>query len=214
MAALLLTAAGLALASCNIVGPMSYLAMGQPKQDAEYVLEDKSTVVFVDDRRNIISRTSIRRRIGDRATQDLLDQEVITDAVDPNAAIQLARQEPHDAPMPLDQLGRELEAPQVIYVEIIDFRSMDEPGRPRPTAACRVRVIDAETQQRLFPDPESDDVGRVLQTNMREVSPEMYETVSSIRQLEEMLADELGAEIARLFYRHTPRELGSNLESR
>ena len=209
-----LTAAGVGLASCNIVAPASYLAMGQPKKDAEYQLEDRATVVFVDDRRNILSRTHVRRMIGERVTDDLLREDVISDAISANDAIRLARQESHDEPMALDDLGRELGAEQVIYVEIIDFRSMSDPYTPRPTATGRIRVIDVDNRKRLFPDPDSRDPGRVVQTQTREVSMEMYETASGIRELEEMLAEHLGTEIGRLFYKHTPREIGSQLEPR
>ena len=51
-----------AMSSCNILSPAAYLAMGQDKAPAKYVLEDRSTVVFVDDRNNAIPVNSTRVR--------------------------------------------------------------------------------------------------------------------------------------------------------
>ncbi len=39
-----------AMCSCNIVAPATYLALGQPKREARYELEDRPTAIFIDDR--------------------------------------------------------------------------------------------------------------------------------------------------------------------
>lgn len=206
------------LGGCNIIAPVAYLTMGQEKKPAEYTLEDRSTVVFVDDRANVIGRTTTRRMIGEQITRDLIANELITEAISSNDALRLARQESDDAPMSIDQIGARLGAEQVIYVEILQFQSMADPYTPRPVAACRVRVIDVLNRRRLFPDPDAPDAargpGRTLNVTLREVSEELYRSPTGIRQLEESLAVAVGIDVARLFYKHTPRELGSNLEPR
>ena len=57
--------AGALAVGCNIVTPIVYAVSPPPKQPALYPLEDRPTVVYVDDRRNLLSYRSLRRRIGD-----------------------------------------------------------------------------------------------------------------------------------------------------
>lgn len=208
-----------ALSACNILGPVAFLTMGEEKKPAMYTLEDRPTVVFVDDRANVIGRTSTRRMIGEQITRDLIAQELVNEAISSRDAIRLARQETDDAPMPIDEIGRQLGAEQVIYVEVLRFQSMEDAYTLRPTASCRVRVIDVANRRRLFPDPDApetmaSDVGHTVNVTMREVSEELYRSPSGIRQLEESLAVTLGSDVARLFYKHVPRELGSSLQPR
>jgi hypothetical protein len=59
-------------AGCNIVTPIAYLVGGLPKVDPIFVLEERKTVVFVDDRANVISSSgrSIRLTIAEAVTNE------------------------------------------------------------------------------------------------------------------------------------------------
>ena len=44
----------ISMGSCNIIGPIAYMATPEPTIDAEYLLDDRPTVVFVDERSNVL----------------------------------------------------------------------------------------------------------------------------------------------------------------
>ncbi|MCZ6542142.1 MAG: hypothetical protein O6768_00585, partial [Planctomycetota bacterium] len=82
------------LLSCNIVGPVAYLALGPPKVEAQFLLVDRPTLVFVDDRNNAIplNASRIRRAIADKASTDLMAKEILTKTISPRDAMALTRQ--------------------------------------------------------------------------------------------------------------------------
>ncbi|MGY8757349.1 MAG: hypothetical protein ACKVLC_08245, partial [Phycisphaerales bacterium] len=63
LASILLLATIALLSSCNIAGVASYLTTPDPEQEALFVLPNVPTVVFVDDRRNVMHPVRLRRVI-------------------------------------------------------------------------------------------------------------------------------------------------------
>ncbi|MEE2719402.1 MAG: hypothetical protein VX727_06430, partial [Planctomycetota bacterium] len=68
----------LELGGCNIVSAASFVARPEPEVLAKYELQDMPTVVFIDDRRNRISPTRLRRVIAEEATTVLMEEEVVS----------------------------------------------------------------------------------------------------------------------------------------
>jgi hypothetical protein len=206
-----------ALGGCNIVTPAAYIIHGPPQVDAEYTLADRPTVVFIDDRENLVNPVSFRRVIADKVSQDLMVKKLVTRTISPQDAMMLAsRRDSASDVMPIDAIGRAVGAEQVIYVEMLGFADHMEGGVPRAVALCRVRVIDVEKRERLFPAPseQSAEPGRVLQIITREFSPDLYRSRGTRQQIVQTLSEETGERIAKLFYRHEPRELGRSLNPR
>jgi hypothetical protein len=140
-------------------------------------------------------------------------RKIVTRTISPHDAMSLAsRHDTHKNVMPVDALGRAVGAEQIVYVEMLVFQ--DSEGQvPRPVAACRVRVIDVENRERLFPPPDAERPFRVLEVRMREVNPDLYRSRATRYQISESLANELGDRIAKLFYKHE-RDLGGRLQPR
>lgn len=200
---------------CNIVGPAAYLIEGPPKKDAEHTLVDVPTVVFIDDRQNFLNAVSLRRVIADSASQDLMVKEALTTTISSQDAMNLAgRMDRNSHVMSIEEIGKAVGAQQVIYVEMLGFQGSPDNFTPRPTAQCRVRVIDVANRQRVFPPQGSSEPARIIQTMIREVDPEVFRTRGSLLRVNEELARSLGRDIARLFYRHEVKELGENLKPR
>jgi hypothetical protein len=97
---------------------------------------------------------------------------------------------------------------------MVQFQDLPQDLTPRPTAACRVRVIDVESRRRVYPGPDAQEPSRLLQITTREVDPGLYGTRSGRLQVLESLAVETGQQIAKLFYKHERKELGGNLNPR
>jgi len=203
--------AGIFLVSCNYLVPASYIIDGPPSIDAQYTLPDRKTVVFVDDRTNILSRTQLRAVIGDKVSTVLMKQGLVTDTIATRDAIAIARKdETVDKPIPISEIGQRVGADTIIYVQIEDFALSAPGGIARPSAQASVKVIDVSGRSRLYPAP-SELKGQPVSTSMREVSEDLYQSTAGRRQIEDILAAEIGAEVAKLFYKHEVTELGKNL---
>jgi hypothetical protein len=217
VAAALFAIAAAGPAGCNIVAPAYFLLHGPPKTPAAYELEDRPTIVFVDDRNNAIPRNSatLRRSIADHTSEDLMTREILTTTIRPQDAISLARQSDRfDEVMSIEELGRAVGAEQVIYVQMLAFTETVDGATPRPAAACEVKVIDVVNRYRLFPPDGGDESGFMVQVTMGTLNTEAYQSASSRLQIHQALAIKTGDEVAKLFYDHETTELGGNLTPR
>jgi hypothetical protein len=211
-----LTAVAISIAGCNIVAPAFYLLHGPPRTPAAYELEDRPTIVFVDDRANVIDRNSeyLRRRIADTASRILMQKELVMVTIRPQDALALAkRNDRHREVMPVDAIGRAVGAEQIIYVQMLKFKETPDGVTPRPIAAAQVKVLDVINRTRLFPPAEEMDA-YPLNVEMPPVNTENYASMDSRTVILEMLADQTGVELAKLFYEHETKELGGNLDPR
>ncbi len=202
------------LVSCNILSPAAFLAMGQTKTPAMYTLEDRPTVVFVDDRNNAIPINSsrVRRRIADNVSSELMAHELVTETISPRDAMALARRRDREGNlMSMGALGQAVGAEQLIYIEMLSFRGSVDNVSPRPGAMCRVKVIDVVARTRVFPpvggDSDWQDVGALGAP----MSLELYRNSEGRRQIEQSLSAAIADKVTKLFYTHVPDELGSRL---
>lgn len=208
---------------CNLAVPASYAIFGPGQIEAEHFLAPVRTVVFVDDRANVLPRTALRASIGEKASQDLLTQKVVPNVVAPRDAIALTRQrEDGTKPLSIAAIGRELEVQQVIYVHVTAFSIIGDGSTTTtgttsgigvtPTAKATIKVIDVVNNERTYPI--ADQGGREIVATMREVDPGSLRTTSTRRAVEDKLALELGQMIGELFYKHERVNLGENLGPR
>jgi hypothetical protein len=207
-------AAASAAAGCNILTPAAYLAFGQPKADARYELEDRATVVFVDDRDNAIPVNSsrVRQAIADKVSNDLLNEKVLKTVISARDAMTVARSQDRDGKLlSVEALGEAVGAQQVIYVEMMSFRGSMDNVKPQPAAAARIKVVDVGERRRIYPPPESESTWDEVMAVSQPLSQELYRTSQGRRQVEMMMADLLGDRIAKMFYKHVPDEIGTRL---
>jgi hypothetical protein len=206
----------LLLPGCNILGAGAFIVAGPPKKDAEYVLpQDRATVVVVDDRRNVVNPTPLRKQIADQVAQELLDRELVGTVIDPRDAMAaMSREDRYNEPMAMDEIGRAVGADLVIYIDMLRFSNTPDGRTPRPVATGAVRVIDVVNRTRLFPAGETSQDARPVEAMLNEMDPSVFRTRSSSNQVYEDLAVAFGSEVSKLFYRHEVRELGGNLNPR
>ena len=203
------------VAGCNLVGPLSYLALGPGKIAAQHQLADVPTVVFLDDRSNVINPTTFRRVIAMKITEDLMVHAGLSDTISPVDAMALVgRQDRNSELMPIDEIGRAVGAQQIVYVEMYAFQRSPDGSTPRPYAAAQVRVIDVANRQRVFPASEMEIPAQTVTAMTREVDPSVFRNRAQALKLFEQLAEELGSNVAKLFYEHERVELGDRLEPR
>jgi len=214
---MLLCAVPFAVAGCNIVAPIVYLVEGPPSRDAEYILPKVRTVVFIDDRRNIIrlNARGLRQRMADTLTQELLNRKLLTDMILPRDAIGFAQsRDRHGNLLSVEEIARGVGAEQLIYVRVISFTESVDGMSPNPFAAVEVRVMDVTERTWVYPDPVSGEMMRPVQVVMPEIDPQATRTTSTRLQVHQALADAMAVEVAKLFYKHEIKELGGRLGSR
>ena len=82
LALLASAAAALAAAGCNMAVPALYVMQGPGKKPAVYTLpEDRKLVVYVDDRRNVVSRLQLRAQLADDIGTMLRSEELVREVV-------------------------------------------------------------------------------------------------------------------------------------
>jgi len=208
-----LIAAMFCLASCNVVAGVLYVTTPDPEQIALFNLPLKKTVVFVDDRHNIMHPSRLKGVIADKVTSELLGRELLVDMIASRDAMRFAEsQDRQGSILTVGAIGKAVNASVVIYVEVSTFIMSVDGHNPAPLAGCSVRVVDVETREQLFPVPESTDAAYKVRSALHRVDPHQLESVSETRKLAHKLAVQMGDDIAKLFYTHTTGRLGENLE--
>jgi hypothetical protein len=137
----------------------------------------------------------------------VLPPELMVDPRDAMGAV-LARDK-HSELMPIDAIGRAVGAEVVIYIEMLGFTELGGQAS-QPQSAVTVRVIDCVNRMRLFP-PADQQTPHVVQANTTQVDPSTMASPSARLKIYQLLAENTGDRIAKMFYRHEVRELGDRL---
>jgi hypothetical protein len=211
--AVLSMAAAALLPGCNIATPIAYVIMGPPTIPPEIELPDVPTVVFIDDRQNVVNPVSLRRVIADRVSQQLMVKKVLTTTISSADAMALASvNDKASKVMSLEDIGLAVGAKQVIAVEMLMFTESPDGGATLiPTAACRVKVLDLETRKRLYPPAEAEVASRYLEVRLPPIDPVLLRSRAGRLQIFNDLAGETGLSIAELFYEHEKRMPGGGI---
>ncbi|MEM7228178.1 MAG: hypothetical protein AAF432_05105 [Planctomycetota bacterium] len=203
---------------CNIVTPIAYIIEGPGTIDAEYELADVPTVVFVDDRANILSPIMLRRNIADTVSKELMTRAGLSTTIRPQDALTVAKRlDTNEEPISMDRIARGVGAEQIVYVQMRSWKRTPDGFTPRPTASCTVQVLDVVEGRQAYPIGEDGQPiieGRSVVAMLPAMNESAFESRAAIRQLQELLAQQTGTEIAKLFYRHERVDLGGNLQSR
>jgi len=201
LAALALLAAA-ALPACNIVGPAAYIIEGPPRVPAQTSLpEDRSYVIFVDDRASNIPRRSLRVIIGQVAEETLIAEDIVDqpNMIAAQSALRAAMSESPDQPMAIADIGRAVGASAVIYLTIDAWTLSTDGVSFSPLVAGRVKLIDAENRARLWP---ADDRGFQFRVEPATRAADVPRSSAESAQANEDLARRTGLALARLFYEH------------
>ena len=172
----------------------------------------------MDDRDGLLNPAMLADVIADRASEELMIHEVVTETIRPRDAMALARsRDQHSNLMSIDSIGEAVGAEQIIYVEIQTFAESRDAYTPQPIAAVRLKVLDVVNNTRIIPPPADGGTEdfHLVQTNLGDVDRDLYKSASTRRTIRETLALALGDDIAKVFYEHKPSDvLGERLESK
>jgi hypothetical protein len=214
-----ISAAGAALlalvvpSGCNIVAPIAYAIEGPGTIEAEHTLAAVDTVVLVDDPRSRMPRLPLRVELGEAVGRILLREKLVPKVISTRDAVAFMRSnDRRSTPASVEAVAKAVGASQVVYIQVVEFSLRGQDGSPRPFSQVLVRVIDVGGRTRAYPaDPPE---GRLVLSQTREASTELYATPSSRRVLEESLVAKAAVDVAKLFYKHDRVEFGENLRDR
>ncbi|GAB5495302.1 MAG: hypothetical protein Phyf2KO_03820 [Phycisphaerales bacterium] len=189
---------------CNILGPIYFFAVGPPEFDPEYKLEqEKTTVVFVDDPRSEIPRRAIRMAMIQAAESDLLERGLVDDLVSGQSALRVSQQDGTAGQMSVAEIGREVDCDIVIWATVDQFVRADMSRNQEPKVVYRVRVVDAENNQILWPtDPQGRKVEVTLNSRIGSVASDTGASTTAELQL----GKNAGLALVQLFYEHLVTE--------
>ncbi|MEM1185601.1 MAG: hypothetical protein AAGI53_11465 [Planctomycetota bacterium] len=189
-------------AGCNIAAPLYFAVAGPGDVDREFELDDdRSIVVFVDDPSNKVATRRLRLVIGESAQDNVIKKNLVEDGmvVDARSALAATTREREGEPLSIAEIGRTVGADSVIYVLVTEFDTSSISSESQPFAKYRIKVIDSETSERLWPI--EDEAGFA----MRVVLPTDASAVGAASRTEALkvqrdLAQRSGIAIAQLFY--------------
>jgi hypothetical protein len=207
IAVVLAGAAALAVAGCNIVGPLGYLVAGDPKVKPQFTLQrDKKTVVFVDDRASVLPNRSTRERMAKAAETTLASSKVVQRelVIDSARLLPVITGERFGKPAGIVEVGESVGADVVVYATVDQFSLSPDGAQFAPLASMRVKVLSVADRKRLFPTGDQEWARVDIAPEVRTQTPPR--TLGERAQAERELADKAGRAVARLFVEFDPRQ--------
>lgn len=191
-------------AGCNIVGPALYFAHGESDIPAVYKLPpDKTAVIFIDDRESKVTSRQTRALIGETAEREMLTKGAAKDMIQCRNALQAAMRERYGKPLTIVEIGKAVKAQIVIYATVDTFTLAGDGSTYTPLCNLRVKVIDVETEKRLFPGPDAPE-WYPLKMEIGGQAAEAPKSMADMMQAEQNLAKRAGIALARMFFDHQP----------
>ena len=185
---------------CNIVGPIAYIVHGPGKVNALHTLDPKpATVIFVDDVNSRLPSRSVRGEIAGSAEKYLIREECLKDVIDYRSALQAASSDRTGMTLSITEIAQAVKADVIVYVRVEDFGISPDGQSYSPFAYVRVKVMDAKTQKRIWPE---DERGHPLELRPNPQSTDTPTTVGARLEASRLLAAEVGHAVAQLFYTH------------
>lgn len=199
-----------ALPGCEGPALVAEAIRGPEKVPPAYVLPDAPTLIMVDDPQHHLDNPGLARQIATTAIHYLRFHEALPESefIEPREMAKLEAQLADQWPStPIDEVGRRLDAQQVIHAKVQSVTLHVAESLYRPEAQLEIKVVSAETGERLWPpapplaDPDRPTPGHTINIQLDYVSKESrYVGDSTPDDLARRIADEAGLRVAQLFY--------------
>lgn len=151
----------LTMSGCGLFGALYGVLIDplipRPKAPAEHDMSDKTVLIWIDDAFLAQSHHLLRREITYQLARKLQENRAVGSIVDDDGITRFRRAHPNYADMTIQQLGRQLQADEVLYVLIDKFQLYYQAGREfyQPQMSGYSKVIDVATGSRLWPQDQS-----------------------------------------------------------
>ena len=209
------------LSGCSAAAVAVSAVQGPEKVSPQFELPDRTTLVLVDDPDRLLENAGLSRQVGSTAVYYLKTHGALTEAgfVEPRDIARLEALLDREWPRtPIDEIGRRLGAQQVIHAKVTSVAFVTDDGAFRPHASLEAKVIEVETGRRLWPsrsplDDPADAAPGVVVSSQLAADPGRTARDNSqpMSEVGRRLADQMGMDLAQLFYTWRKAEPGSTL---
>lgn len=190
------------LAGCNVVAPVAMAIEGPPTVPAVFELDpERPTVIFIDDRHNVLPKRSLRTDMARVTERVLLDGELVLvgNLIDHRAALRTAARELPDEPLSVVEVGRRIGAEVVIYMSFDSFMITRDGVSVHPLCSGNLVIYDTVANTQLFPAAGDYGVRTSLPTK---TTPFRSLGLAERSEVERELAAGVGLRLARLFFEY------------
>ncbi len=203
-AAFLLTCTALLLPGCGAAAVLYNIA--PPTVPAVHELPDRKIAVLVDDPNGHLGDPALPGKIGATIIAHLQANGVAEKSgyvsLQRVASLQAKHGLKFDT-IPIDEVGQDVGAQQVIHVHIEGAALVPNAGLWRPTGQATVKVIDVTAAKRVFPATSGGDRsprGRGKVITEMQPRPSTSIEPDDLEGIRQRLAELIGRDTARLFY--------------
>ncbi len=208
------------LPGCEFFGWIAQ-AIDPPIKKVYELKEEQPLLVVVDDPNQLLGNLATANLLAVQVGYEI-EQHVDDVPVIPQDKLEEYRQKKGDAfkKTSLTTIGRDLGAKQVVSIYIDAAELNQDPGALRPRLLTRVKVIDVDTNSRVFPpldmgtsdDPMLANRGFAITSQFFNKSTQ-DENRSDFTMAMRTLAKTAGVDIAKLFYDHGTDEPGERFKT-
>jgi len=151
----------IALGGCNVTDALYAIFIAPlipaPTVEAEYSLEDKTILIWIDDTAIDPKHHSLRRELTTAIRKHLEEHEAIGSAVSYAKIAQFRMAHPDYIDISIQELGKRLQAQQVMYLFVNQFQFRHEAGEGyyQPSLSGSAKIIDVSTGERVWPKDKS-----------------------------------------------------------
>jgi hypothetical protein len=207
-------------ASITSCAPIAYVAdaVGGNYVAAKHQLNRATTLVIVDDPQSRLREPSAQGRIASSIRFYLRENTELaeSDLVSWSRFRVIRRDLGEDYPAtPIAEVGQLAGAKQVIHVLVRSVKYRYGGPIYRPTATVETKVLDAKTGRRLFPKGQAVEGmggrGLIVKTQLSARRVDRTDR-TGLSGMSQELAEQVGRNVAQLFYRHRKRPEGERLQ--
>ncbi len=149
------------LSGCNVTDALYGIFIAPlipaPTVEAEYSLKNKTILIWIDDTVIEPKHHSLRRELTQKLRTHLEEHKAIGGAVAYAKIAQFRRAHPEFIDMSIQELGKHLQAEQVLYLFINQFQFHHDVGEGyyQPSISGSVKIVDVSTGERVWPTDQS-----------------------------------------------------------
>jgi hypothetical protein len=190
------------LGGCNVTNALYAIFIDPlipaPTVDAEYSLEDTTVLIWIDDTAIGPKHHSLRRELTASIHSDLEEHEAVGVVVAYEKIAQFRMAHPEYIDMSIQELGKRLQAEQVLYLFVNQFHFHHEAGQEyyQPGLSGSCKIVDVSTGERVWPKDQS---YRSFTVNQPMIEGKGAEFEDNLMQ---KLGVRVAEEIAPYFYKH------------
>lgn len=147
----------LCIAGCDLIGAADYQANGPAPVDAQYTIKETDPLLVFVESYHGDALASIDAQNVSAALVGEVTENKLAPLVDQTEFERMRNDTPDFASKTIAEVGRKLKAKQILYVNLKRFEIEEPPGgMMRGHAVAKVKVINADTGQTLWPSSPSD----------------------------------------------------------